>query len=193
MDGELRTTIIWECFPNNTKICSTRTEDCTNCDGKFSFSILTCPSNISKTEEPKTQAGRTWKWPWVDKYRFKRAVPGRGKPRRRPKIGRGETEGSGKATKDTEGGKEEADTGKESDNGKKATDTDKEATDEDKVVAVFTCDDVCLEKNGKRGKGTFSYTSFKECERVVESKEGEEKKENIKDYVYDEQGNNQKE
>ena len=93
----------WECFPNNTKICTTRREDCSNCDGILSASILTCPSNVCKSEDPKTQAGRFRRpGPRRGRYRYKREVSGR----RRPRIGRGEAKDSDKAVSDTEGGKE---------------------------------------------------------------------------------------
>ena len=97
----------WECFPNNTKICTTRREDCSNCDGILSASILTCPSNVCKSEDPKTQAGRFRRpGPRRRRYRYKREVPGR----RSPRIGRGEAKNSDKAANDAEVDKKEAET-----------------------------------------------------------------------------------
>ena len=40
---------------------------------------------------------------------------------------------------------------------------------------VYTCDEVCLEKDGKHSKGISSYTSFQECDGVAKPKEGKEK------------------
>ena len=35
-NGELRTSVKWKCFPNNTILyCSTKIEDCSKCDGRF--------------------------------------------------------------------------------------------------------------------------------------------------------------
>merc|ERR1711970_1636307 len=100
IDGQLKTKVTWECFPNNTKICTTWRENCRSCDGKLSGSVM--------TEEPKTQAGRIRR----GHFRFKREVSARGKPRRYPRFGRGEIGESDKAKKEAEDGKEEVDTGK---------------------------------------------------------------------------------
>jgi len=163
--GELRTEVEWECFPNNTKICTTGIEDCTTCDGQLSGSSLT------KREEPKTQAGRMFRSPRRRRFRFKREVSAR---RRSPMFGRGEIEASDKIIKEAKDGKESVDTGK------------KEA-DAGKVIRIlggpvpsnkpFTCNDVCLEKDGKYSKGKFTYSSFKFCEGVGKTGEGKEKKE----------------
>ena len=62
-----------------------------------------CPSSNCIAEDPKTQAGRFRRpGPRRGRYRYKREVSGR----RRPRIGRGEGKDSDKAVSDTEGGKE---------------------------------------------------------------------------------------
>merc|ERR1712002_223483 len=170
IDGESRTKITWECFPNNTKICTTRKEDCTLCDGQLYISSLTFPSAVASIAEPKTQAGRTRHGPRRGRFRFKREVSAR---RRSPRFGRGEIENSDKAKKD------------EVDNGKKETDAVKEDTESVREVTTevrydnkhFTCDDVCLEKDGKYAKGQFESTAFKDCEGGAKSEELKDKKE----------------
>jgi len=199
IDGESRTKITWECFPNNTKICTTRNEDCTFCDGRLHISSLTCPSSVCKTPEPKTQAGSIRR----GRFRFKREVSARGRwSRRSPSFGRGEIEDSEKAKKEAEDGKAEVDTDKkETDAGKEDTEPVKEETT--RIVKgvphwQFNCNDVCLEKNGKYSKGQFEYTSFKDCEggskteELKDQKEEENKDEN-KNEADDEPENYQKE
>merc|ERR1711970_34748 len=177
IDGESRTKITWECFPNNTKICTTRKEDCTTCDGQLYVSSLTIPSPVVGIAdpvvgiaEPKTQAGRS-----RGRFRFKREVSAR---RRSPRFGRGEIEDSDKAKNEAKDGKEEADTNKK-DAVKKDTESVKEETTGN---APFSCEDVCLEKDGKYAKGQFEYTAFKDCEGGAKTEELKDKKEEeIKD------------
>jgi len=179
IDGESRTKITWECFPNNTKICTTRKEDCTYCDGQLYVSSLTIPSPVVGIAdpvvgiaEPKTQAGRS-----RGRFRFKREVSAR---RRSPRFGRGEIEDSDKAKNEAKDGKEEADTDKkETDALKKDIESVKEETTGNDP---FSCEDVCLEKDGKYAKGQFEYTTFKDCEGGATTEELKDKKEEeIKD------------
>merc|ERR1711887_193356 len=131
IDGQLETKVAWECFPNNTKICTTFKMDCRSCDGQLSGSVL--------TEEPKTQAGRIRR----GYFRFKREVSARGKPRRYPRFGRGEIEESDKAKKKAEDGKEVVYTDKkETDTGKEDTTPLKEETHGGIEIKPFTCEDV---------------------------------------------------
>jgi len=173
IDGQLTTKIHWECFPNNTKTCTTRIYDCTSCDGQAGISSLTKPLAVAQVLEPKAQAGRMWSGHRKGRFRFKREVSAR---RRSPSFGRGEIKDSDKAKKEAEDGKEEVDTGKkETDAGKDDSETVKgEVTAGDKL---FTCDDVCLEKNGKYAKGQFEYTSFKDCEGGAKTEESSVQKE----------------
>merc|ERR1711970_498994 len=160
IDGQLETKVAWECFPNNTKICTTFKMDCRSCDGQLSGSVL--------TGAPKTQAGRIRR----GYFRFKREVSARGKPRRNPKFGRGEIEESDKAKKEAEDGKEEVDTGK------KETDAVKENI---KIVKgelqLLTCEDVCLDKDGLHAKGQYEYSFFEDCEGGAKTEDSKDQKE----------------
>merc|ERR1711942_388184 len=82
VDGELSTTVIWECLPNNTKICVAITEDCSKCDGILTGSSVSWPSSNGKSEDPETQVGRLRR-PGLRRrrYRYKREVSGRRSPR----------------------------------------------------------------------------------------------------------------
>merc|ERR1711942_617848 len=154
VNGELSATIVWECFPNNTKSCITMTEDCRTCDGKLTTSSFSCHSGNCIGVVPETQAGRFRR----RRYRYKREVSGR----RRPRIGRGEAKDSDKAANDAKDDKEEAKmiVG----NAKTEEATDKVGK---KTSKVITCADVCLEKGGKHSKGKFVYTSFLGCDGVA--------------------------
>merc|ERR1712055_440121 len=197
MDGQLKTVITWECFSNNTKVCTTMIEDCTSCDGHLSGSALTCPSNVCTTEEPRTQAGRTRGGPRRGRFRFKREISAR---RRSPMFGRGEIEASDKIIKEAKDGKELVDTGKkEADAGKEDVESLKGDTTEVKAgKKPLTCDDVCLEKDGKYARGQFEYNSFTDCEggaktEEVTDKKEDENKDETKNDADQEPANNQKE
>jgi len=168
IDGQLTTKIHWECFPNNTKTCTTRIYDCTSCDGQAGISSLTKPLAVAQVLEPKAQAGRMWSGHRKGRFRFKREVSAR---RHSPSFGRGEIKDSDKIKKKLKMAK------------KKLTLAKKklmlgkmigEVTAGDKL---FTCDDVCLEKNGKYAKGQFEYTSFKDCEGGAKTEESSVQKE----------------
>merc|ERR1712055_112377 len=191
IDGQLKTVITWECFSNNTKLCATMIEDCTSCDGHLSGSALPL------IEEPITQAGRMFRSPRRSRFRFKREVSAR---RRSPMFGRGEIEASDKIIKEAKDGKELVDTGKkEADAGKEDIESVKGETTEVKVgKKAFTCDDFCLEKDGKYATGRFEYNYFTDCEggakteEVTDNKEDENKDETKND-TDQEAANNQKE
>merc|ERR1712215_137286 len=194
IDGQLKTVLTWECFSNNTKVCTTMIEDCTSCNGHLSGSALTCPSNVCGTEEPKTQAGGGTR---RGRFRFKREISAR---RRSPMFGRGEIEASDKIIKEAKNGKELVDTGKkEADAGKEDIESVKADTTEVKAgKKPFTCDDVCLEKDGKYARGQFEYNSFTDCEggaktEEVTDKKEEENKDETKNDADQEAANNQKE
>merc|ERR1712055_408005 len=205
IDGQLKTVITWECFSNNTKVCTTMIEDCTSCDGHLSGAALTCPSNVCTTEEPKTQAGRLWGGHkrvykcagGLGRFRFKREISAR---RHSPMFGRGEIEASDKIIKEAKVGKELVDTGKrEADAGKEDIESVKGETTEVKVgKKAFTCDDFCLEKDGKYATGRFEYNYFTDCEggakteEVTDNKEDENKDETKND-TDQEAANNQTE
>merc|ERR1712002_221966 len=164
IDGESRTKITWECFPNNTKICTTREEDCTLCDGQLYISSLTKPSPVVSIAEPKTQAGRTRGGTGRGRFRVKREGSAR---RRSPRFGRGEIEDSDKGKKD-----EVDDVKKETDFVKEDTESVKEVTTEVRAGnEPFSCDHVCLEKDGKYAKGQFEFTTFKNCEGGAKTEE----------------------
>merc|ERR1711970_401205 len=174
IDGQLKTKVTWECFPNNTKICTTWREDCSKCDGQLSGSVM--------TEEPKTQAGRIRR----GYFRFKREVSARGRGRRRsPRYGRGEIEDSDTAKKEAEDDNEVVDTGKkEADAGKEDIIPVKDAGKEgEAMVGVeikdkpFTCENVCLEKDGKHAKGEYEYNTFEDCEGGAKTEESKNQKE----------------
>merc|ERR1711970_1688577 len=194
IDGQLKTVITYECFSNNTKVYTTMIEDCTSCNGHLSGSALTCPSNVCGTEEPKTQAGGGTR---RGRFRFKREISAR---RRSPMFGRGEIEASDKIIKEAKDGKELVDTGKkEAGAGKEDIESVKADTTEVKAgKKPFTCDDVCLEKDGQYASGRFEYNSFTDCEggakalEVTDKKE-EENKDETKNDADQEAANNQKE
>merc|ERR1711872_1028309 len=89
-----KTVITWECFPNGTKACVTRTEDCSKCDGTFALSSLAHPfpegegdaeaekdkEEKDKDEKPETKGGR------LSNYRR----GGKRSRRSKPKTGRSE-------------------------------------------------------------------------------------------------------
>merc|ERR1712055_729471 len=173
IDGQLKTVITYECFSNNTKVCTTMIEDCTSCNGHLSGSALTCPSNVCGTEDPKTQAGGGTR---RGRFRFKREISAR---RRSPMFGRGEIEASDKIIKEAKDGEELVDTGKkEADAGKEDVESVKGDTTEVKAgKKPFICDDVCLEKDGKYARGQFEYNSFTDCEGGAKTEEVTDKKE----------------
>jgi len=178
INGERRTRITWECFPNNTKICTTRKADCTLCDGQLYISSLTKPSPLVEIAEPEpeTQAGRSRDGHRRGRFRFKREVSAR---RRSPRFGRGKIEDSDKSKTEAKNAKEEADIDKkETDAVKKDTESVKEETTGNDP---FSCEDVCLEKDGKYAKGQFDYTTFKDCEGGATTEELKDKTEELKD------------
>merc|ERR1719184_278777 len=105
------------------------------------------------------------------RFRFKREVSAR---RRSPLFGRGEIETSDKIIKEAKDGKELVDTGKKEAPAGKVTPILGSPVPSNKP---FTCNDVCLAKDGKYNKGKFTYSSFNNCEGKAKIAEGNEEKE----------------
>merc|ERR1719290_790049 len=143
-NGEYKTVITWECFPNGTKACVTRTEDCSKCDGTFALSSLAHPfpeeegdaeaEKPKEGEEPKEEEAKEEEKEKEEKDKDEKPETKGGRLSNRRRGGRRGTRSKPR--------------------------TGRSEIRKDPI----SCATVCTKKNGKHVKGKVEYSTFKECE-----------------------------